>query len=83
MLVTTPLVTVIGQRVGRNPYAIYYASITLNEAQKNYATTEKELLEVVFSLEKFQSYLLSTKVVVYTDHTAIRHLMIKKKPNQD
>ena len=70
---------VLGQRVGRKTYAIYYASITLNEAQKNYATIEKELLAVVFSLEKFRSYLLGTKVVVYTDHVAICHLMMKKE----
>ena len=70
---------VLGQRVGWNPYAIYYASITLNEAQKNYATTEKQLLAVVFSLEKFRSYLLDRKVVVYTDHATIRHLMMKKE----
>nr|XP_009770388.1 PREDICTED: uncharacterized protein LOC104221097 [Nicotiana sylvestris] len=40
---------------------IYYASRTLNEAQKNYATTEKELLAVVFAFDKFCSYFLGTK----------------------
>ena len=44
----------------------------------NYSTTEKELLAVVFALEKFRSYLLGTKVVVYSDHAALRHLMNKK-----
>jgi hypothetical protein len=35
--------------------------------QLNYATTEKELLAKVFTIEKFRSYLVGTKVIVYTD----------------
>ena len=38
---------VLGQRRDKKLHAIYYASRTLDEAQKNYATTEKELLAVV------------------------------------
>ncbi|RVW18172.1 Retrovirus-related Pol polyprotein from transposon 17.6 [Vitis vinifera] len=44
---------VLGQREDGKPYVIYYASKTLNEAQRNYTTTEKELLVVVFALDKF------------------------------
>ena len=55
---------VLGQRKDKKVHAIYYASRTLNDAQLNYATTEKELLAVVFALEKFRSYLLGTKVIV-------------------
>ena len=58
--------------------AIYYASKTLNEAQVNYATTEKELLAVVFTFEKFRSYIVNSKVIVYTDHAAIKYLLSKK-----
>ena len=43
---------VLGQKNDRVFYAIYYASIILNEAQLNYATTEKELLAIVFSFDK-------------------------------
>ena len=69
---------VLGQRLDKKPCAIYYASRTLNDAQLNYTTTEKELLAVVFALEKFRSYLLNSKVVVFSDHAALRYLMTKK-----
>ena len=48
---------VLGQRKEGKVNAIYYTSKTLNEAQVNYATTEKELLAVVFAFEKFRSYI--------------------------
>ena len=57
---------------------IYYASKTLNDAQLNYATTEKELLAIVFAFDKFRPYLIGNKVVVHTDHSAIKYLMTKK-----
>jgi hypothetical protein len=44
----------------------------------NYATTEKELLAVVFAIEKFRSYLVGTKVIVYTDHDTLKYLLMKK-----
>ena len=57
---------------------IYYASRTLNDAQLNYATTEKELLAIVFAFDKFRPYLIGNKVVVHTDHSAIKYLKTKK-----
>ncbi|CAN7016599.1 unnamed protein product [Brassica rapa subsp. trilocularis] len=59
-------------------HAIYYASRTLDEAQRNYATTEKELLAVVYSFEKFRQYLIGSRVIVHIDHAAIKYLMQKK-----
>ena len=53
-------------------HPIYYASKALNGAQKNYTVTEQELLAVVYAFEKFCAYLLGTKVVVHTDHAALR-----------
>ena len=50
----------------------------MNETQQNYTTTEKELLTVVFAFEKFRFYLLLSKVIVYTDHAALKYLMAKK-----
>ncbi|BBN67648.1 transposable element gene [Prunus dulcis] len=69
---------VLGQRKDKLPHVIYYASRTLNDAQLNYATTEKELLAVVFALEKFRSYLVGAKIIVYTDHAALKYLLSKK-----
>ncbi|CAL1379299.1 unnamed protein product [Linum trigynum] len=68
---------VLGQRRGRHFQPICYASKILNGAQENYTTTEKELLAVIFSFEKFRSYLVLSKVIVYTDHSAIRFLTSK------
>ncbi|CAN6559843.1 unnamed protein product [Malus baccata var. baccata] len=70
---------VLGQRKDKQPHVIYYASRTLNDAQLNYSTTEKELLAVVFALDKFRSYLIGTKVIVYTDHASLKYLLTKKE----
>ncbi|CAL8135388.1 unnamed protein product [Prunus armeniaca] len=69
---------VLGQKKNKLPHVIHYASRTLNDAQLNYSTTEKELLAVVFALEKFRSYLVGSKVIVYSDHAALRYLLTKK-----
>ena len=69
---------ILGQKIEKKPYVIYYASRTLSGAQMNYTTTEKELLAVVFALDKFRSYLLGSKVVVYSDHAALKYLLSKK-----
>ena len=57
---------------------IHYASRTLNDAQLNYATIKNELLAIVFAFDKFRPYLIGNKVIVYTDHSAIKYLMTKK-----
>jgi hypothetical protein len=51
----------------------------MTEQQFKYATTEKELLAVVFALEKFRSYLVGSTVVVYTDHLALKYLLTKEE----
>ncbi|KAL4271688.1 hypothetical protein GQ457_13G011950 [Hibiscus cannabinus] len=69
---------VLGQKKGKIFHPIYYASKTLNDAQVNYTTTEKEMLAVIFAFDKFRSYLIGTKVTVHTDHSAIKYLLSKK-----
>ena len=58
-------------------HVIHYARKVLNEAQIHYATTEKELLAIVYALEKFRSYLIGSKIVVFTNHATIRYLLVK------
>ncbi|KAJ9567664.1 hypothetical protein OSB04_003630 [Centaurea solstitialis] len=68
---------VLGQRKNNHFQPICFASRTLNDAQENYTTTEKELLAVVFAIEKFRSYLVLSKIIVYTDHSALKYLFPK------
>ncbi|KAJ9552285.1 hypothetical protein OSB04_016330 [Centaurea solstitialis] len=68
---------VLGQRKNNHFQPICYAGRTLNDAQENYTTTEKELLAVVFAIEKFRSYLVLSKIIVYTDHSALKYLFAK------
>ncbi|GJX92823.1 reverse transcriptase domain-containing protein [Tanacetum coccineum] len=69
---------VLGQRKNKHFQPIHYASKTMNEAQTHYTTTKKELLAVVYAFEKFRSYLVMSKSIVYTDHSAIKYLFAKK-----
>ena len=69
---------VLGQREDNKPYMVYYASKTLNDAQRNYMTIEKEFLTMVFVLEKFRNYLLGTSIVIFTDHSTLKYLLNKK-----
>ncbi|GKA47789.1 reverse transcriptase domain-containing protein, partial [Tanacetum coccineum] len=69
---------VLGQRIDGKFKPIYYASKTLNNAQEHYTTTEKELLAVVFSFDKFRPYLVLSKTIVYTDHSALKYLFSKQ-----
>lgn len=69
----------LGQRTKKDSHVMYYASRTLDSAQTNYSTTEKELFVVVFALKKFWSYLLRTKVIVFSNHTTLKYLLKKKE----
>ncbi|GKD73574.1 reverse transcriptase domain-containing protein [Tanacetum coccineum] len=46
--------------------------------ESHYTTTEKEMLAVVYAFEKFRSYLILNKSIVYTDHSALKYLFAKK-----
>nr|GEZ96537.1 hypothetical protein [Tanacetum cinerariifolium] len=69
---------VLGQRVENHFWPIHYASKTMNQAETNYMTTEKEMLAVVYAFEKFRSYFIMNKSIVYTDHSALKYLFAKK-----
>ena len=70
---------ILGQKREITFQVIYYASRTLNDVQLNYAITEKELLAILFAFEKFRLYLIGNKVIVHTDHSAIKYLMTKNE----
>ena len=69
--------TVLGQKTNGRFHVIYYASKVLNGTQINYVTIEKEMLVVVYALEKFQAYLTGSKIIVHTDHSTIKYLLTK------
>nr|GEX72143.1 reverse transcriptase domain-containing protein [Tanacetum cinerariifolium] len=69
---------VLGKRQKKHFRPIHYASKTMTKAESNYTTTEKEMLAVVYAFEKFWSYLIMNKSIVYTDHSALKYLFAKK-----
>ena len=60
---------------------IQCASRTLKGSEKNYQTTKRELLAVVFALEAFQEHLYGKKFVLFTDHKPLTYLWTKKNPS--
>ncbi|GKD33645.1 reverse transcriptase domain-containing protein, partial [Tanacetum coccineum] len=72
---------VLGQRHEKHFRPIHYASKTMNKAESHYTTTEKEMLAVVYAFEKFWSYLILNKSIVYTNHSALKYLFAKKDSN--
>ena len=68
----------LGQMEDKKAFVIYYASKTLDSAQSNYTTTEKEFLAVVFALEKFRSYIVGSPVTIFTDHAVLKYLLSKQ-----
>ncbi|GJW65847.1 reverse transcriptase domain-containing protein [Tanacetum coccineum] len=69
---------VLGKMIDKHFKSIHYASKTMNQAQENYTTAEKELLVVVFAFDKFRQYLVLSKTIVFTDHSALRYLFTKQ-----
>nr|GEX68336.1 reverse transcriptase domain-containing protein [Tanacetum cinerariifolium] len=69
---------VLGQRHEKHVKPIHYASKTMNDAETNYTTTEKEMLAIVYAFEKFRSYLIMNKSIVHTDYSVIKYLFAKK-----
>jgi hypothetical protein len=69
---------VLGQSKDKKHYVISYSSKTLTGPQLNYATTERELFAMVFAIEKFRSYLVGAKAIVFTDHVTLKYFLMKK-----
>ena len=58
-------------------YPIVYSSRKLNKAQRNYLTTEREALGMVFALQKYLHYLLDNPFIFYTEHQELKYLVNK------
>ncbi|GKD14871.1 reverse transcriptase domain-containing protein, partial [Tanacetum coccineum] len=69
---------VLGKYKTKHFEPIQYASKTMTDAQAHYTMTEKELLSVVYAFEKFRPYLVLSKTIVYTDHSALKYLLAKQ-----
>ena len=69
---------ILGKKKEGKPFVIYYASKLFDDAQINYTTMEKELLAIIYAFDKFRVYLLRQKVIVYSDHAALKYLLSKK-----
>ena len=69
---------VLGQREEGKPYVVYYARKTLNKAQRNYTTIEKEVLVMVYALDKFRAYLVGLDIIIFIDHSDLKYLLTKK-----
>ena len=70
---------VLGQQRNKIFQVVYYASRTVNDAQQNYTITEKELPAAIFYFDKFWSYLIESKVIVFTDHSTLKYLLAKNE----
>ena len=69
---------VLGSREDGKHYVVYYARKILNEAQRNYTTTEKELLAIVYALEKFRAYLVGSIIIIFIDQYDLKYLLTKQ-----
>nr|GFB37012.1 reverse transcriptase domain-containing protein [Tanacetum cinerariifolium] len=69
---------VLGQRIEKHFWPIHYTSKTMNQAEANYTTTDKEMLAVVYAFKIFCSYLIMNKSIVYNDHFTLKYLFAKK-----
>lgn len=71
----------IGSILSQDGHPISYYSRTLNPAECNYSTIEKELLSIVNSVKYFRPYLFGTKFIIETDHQPLQWLFNLKDPN--
>nr|GFB23792.1 DNA-directed DNA polymerase [Tanacetum cinerariifolium] len=72
------IVAVLGQRKSKHFQPIHYSSKTMTEAQIHYTTTEKEMIVIVYAFEKFRPYLVLSKSIVYTNHSALKYFLNKQ-----
>ena len=71
----------LGAILSQNGHPVCYISRTLNSAEQNYTTTEKELLAIVWAISRLRQYLLGRQFTIQTDHQALKWLVNVKDPS--
>lgn len=71
----------IGAILSQDGHPCCYISRTLNPPERNYSTTEKELLAIVWAVKRLRQYLLGRKFLIRTDHQALKWLQNCKDPS--
>ena len=61
----------------QNGHPIAYASRALTEVESRYAQIDKEMLAIVFSVEKFNDYTFGRRTIVHTDHKPLESIVKK------
>jgi hypothetical protein len=60
---------------------ISFASRTLNKAEQNYFTIEKELTSIVWACSHFRPYILGRTFTIVTDHKPLTWMFSVKDPS--
>lgn len=72
---------VLTQVVENRVHPVAYASRQLNSSERNYSTSEREMLAIVWASRNFNTYIYGRKITFYTDHKPLSTLVKSKEPN--
>jgi hypothetical protein len=73
---------VLSQVIDNYERPIAFTSRVLTKSERNYSTFERELLDVIYSLQQFKPYIWGQRFDLYTDHAALTWLKTVKHPNK-
>lgn len=72
----------IGAVLSQDKHPITFISRTLTTTEQNYTTNEKEILAIVWALQKLRNYLYGvSNLTIYTDHQSLIYSISEKNPN--